>query len=124
MFVNESYNLYLLNIPRWHFTGADGSQEPMCCRMCDGCVGKNYSTACVCVCVCAGPPSRRPTTGSRQKYSAAKTEVASESLPVAPFSRPALPARSVSLALYCGFEEIYDGSPTLRTATKLTYFGQ
>lgn len=39
-------------------------------------------------CVC---PGRRPTTGSRQKYSAAKTEVASESLPVAPFARPALP---------------------------------
>lgn len=46
--------------------------------------------------VCAG---RRPTTGSRQKYSAAKTEVASESLPVAPFARPALPAYFISLAL-------------------------
>lgn len=44
-------------------------------------------------------PGRRPTTGSRQKYSAAKTEVASESLPVAPFARPALLARSVSLTL-------------------------
>lgn len=36
-------------------------------------------------------PGRRPTTGSRQKYSAAKTEVASESLPVAPFAHPASP---------------------------------
>lgn len=44
-------------------------------------------------------PGRRPTTGSRQKYSAAKTEVASESLPVAPFARPALPASVVSLVL-------------------------
>lgn len=44
-------------------------------------------------------PGRRPTTGSRQKYSAAKTEVASESLPVAPFARPALPARCISLLL-------------------------
>lgn len=42
-------------------------------------------------------PGQRPTTGSRQKYSAAKTEVASESLPVAPFARPALPARFISL---------------------------
>lgn len=37
-------------------------------------------------------PGRGPTTGSRQKYSAAKTEVASESLPVAPFARSALAA--------------------------------
>lgn len=45
-------------------------------------------------------PGRRPTTGSRQKYSAAKTEVASESLPVAPFARPAPTARAISLAPY------------------------
>lgn len=43
-------------------------------------------------------PGRRPTTGSRQKYSAAKTEVASESLPVAPFARPAPTTRAISLA--------------------------
>lgn len=46
-----------------------------------------------CDVACSG---RRPTTGSRQKYSAAKAEVASESLPVAPFTRP-LPDRSLSV---------------------------
>jgi hypothetical protein len=51
-------------------------------------------------------PGGRPTTGSRQKYSAAKTEVASESLPVAPFARPAFP-RSFSLIFSFGCQRLF-----------------
>lgn len=46
-------------------------------------------------------PGHWPTTGSRQKYSAAKAEVASESLPVAPFARRA-PVSCRLAPTHCG----------------------